>query len=249
MVLELIIAATVIVSLISLVAIALFLVDKKKLDAALFYLVSFSAGALLGAAFFDLLPDAIAGIDAHMALGLVFIGLVSAFVLEKIIHWHHHHHIDHEGEHKHPLGLLTLIGDTFHNFFDGVAISAAFIVSAPLGIATTLAVILHEIPHEIGNFSLLIYSGYSRKTALLFNFFTALASIGGGVLFFYFSGMIGHIEAYALAFTAGTFIYVASADLMPELHKEKRPKSSLVQLLLLLLGAALIWLMAAYLGG
>ena len=247
MVLELIVAATVIVSLISLVAIALFLVDKKKLDAVLFYLVSFSAGALLGAAFFDLLPEAITGI-AQNALGFAFLGLVAAFVLEKVIHWHHHHHIDHSGEHRHPLGLLTLIGDTFHNFFDGVAISAAFIASVPLGIATTAAVILHEIPHEIGNFSLLIYSGYGRRTALLFNFFTALAAIGGGVLFYFFSGAVGHIEAYALAFTAGTFIYISSADLMPELHKEKRPKSSLVQLLLLLLGAALIWMMAAYLG-
>ena len=248
MVLELIVAATVLVSLISLLAIALFLMDRKKLDAVLFYLVSFSAGALLGAAFFDLLPEAISGIEAQSALWCAFIGLVAAFVLEKIIHWHHHHHIDHKGEHKHPLGLITLIGDTFHNFFDGVAISAAFIVSAPLGIATTVAVILHEIPHEIGNFSLLIYSGYERRTALLFNFFTALAAIGGGVLFYFFSGAIGHIESYALAFTAGTFIYISSADLMPELHKEKRPGSSLVQLLLMLLGATLIWAMAAYLG-
>ena len=248
MVLELIVAATVAVSLISLLGIAFFLMDRKLLDAALFYLVSFSAGALLGAAFFDLLPESIGGIGTHAALGVAFIGLAAAFVLEKVIHWHHHHHIDHEGEHKHPLGLITLVGDAFHNFFDGVAISAAFIVSTQLGIATTLAVILHEIPHEIGNFSLLIYSGYGRRTALLFNFLTALAAIGGGVLFYYFSGAIGHIEAYALAFTAGTFIYVASADLMPELHKEKRPKSSFVQLLLLLLGAAVIWLMAAFVG-
>ena len=248
MVLELIIAATAVVSLISLLGIALFLVDKKRLDSLLFYLVSFSAGALLGAAFFDLLPESVSGIDAKMALAFAFIGLVAAFVLEKIIHWHHHHHIDHKGERRHPLGLLTLIGDAFHNFFDGVAISAAFLVSVPLGIATTVAVILHEIPHEVGNFSLLLYSGYSRRTALMFNFFTALAAIGGGVLFYFFSGAIGHIESYALAFTAGTFIYISSADLIPELHKEKRPKNSLLQLLLLLLGATLIWLMAAYLG-
>lgn len=247
MVLELIIASTAVVSLVSLVGIALFLVDKKRLDAALFYLVSFSAGALLGAAFFDLLPEAIAGIQVQLALGCAFLGLVAAFVLEKIIHWHHHHHVDHKGEHRHPLGLLTLIGDIFHNFFDGVAISAAFLTSAPHGIATTAAVILHEIPHEIGNFSLLIYSGYSRRTALLFNFLTALAAIGGGVLFYFFSGAIGHISAYALAFTAGTFIYISSADLMPELHKEKRPESSFVQLLLLLLGSALIWLIGGYL--
>lgn len=243
MVLELIIIATMIVSLISLVGVALFSAGKKKIERFLFYIVSFSIGTLLGAALFDLLPESIAGSGAEAALELAFFGLLSAFVMEKIIHWHHHH-VASEKEHTHPLGTLTLVGDGFHNFFDGVAIAAAFIVSTPLGITTTIAISLHEIPQEIGDFGLLLYSGYSRGKALLFNLISALTAVAGGLLFFFFSGAVEHVESYALAFTAGMFLYIASADLLPELHKEKRAKRSLVQLALILLGAALIWLIA-----
>ncbi|VVC02060.1 Zinc transporter ZupT [uncultured archaeon] len=145
------------------------------------------------------------------------------------------------------MGVLVLVGDTFHNFFDGVAIAAAFIISAPLGVTTTVAVAFHEIPHEFGNFSLLLYSGYSRGRAIAFNFLTALTSIAGGVLFYFFSGAIEHVESYALALTAGTFIYIASVDLLPELHREKRARMSVLQLISMLLGAAVIWLVMKYL--
>ncbi len=247
MVLELIIAATVIVSLISLVGLSLFFVDRKKLDRMIFYLISFSAGTLLGAAFFDIMPEA-TGKLGPPALEFAFLGLIAGFVMEKIIHWHHHHHVDHKGEHQHPMGLLTLMGDSFHNFFDGVAIAAAFLASTPLGIATTIAVATHEIPHEIGNFSLLLYSGYSKNKALFFNFLTALTSIAGGLLFYFFSGIVSNFESIALAFTAGTFIYVSSADLIPELHKDKGARNSAIQLLLMLFGAAIIWLAAKFIG-
>ena len=249
MVLFEIIAATVFVSLLSLLGIALFFLKKDRLDALLFYLISFAAGALLGAAFFDILPETIGGIGAPLALEFVFFGIVGAFVMEKIIHWHHHHHIDHAGEHKHPLGILTLIGDAFHNFFDGVAIAAAFLVNVPLGITTTIAVTCHEIPHELGDFSLLLYSGYGKRDALLFNLLTALTAVAGGLLFYFFSGLVANLESFALAFTAGNFIYIASADLMPELHKEKRTRESALQLAIMLFGAAAIWLAARMLGG
>ncbi len=247
MALEYIIAATALVSVISLVGLSLFFIDKKRLDSIIFYLISFSAGTLLGAAFFDLMPEAAAKLG-QFAFELVFAGIIAGFVMEKIIHWHHHHHVDHKGEHTHPMGMLTLAGDASHNFFDGVAISAAFIVSTPLGIATTLAVAAHEIPHEIGNFSLLIYSGYSRSRALFFNFLTALTAIAGGILFYFFSGAVSNFESIALAFTAGTFIYVSSADLIPELHKEKGARGSGIQLVLMAAGAAIIWLAARLLG-
>lgn len=246
MVLELIIAATVLVSLVSLVGILFFNIAKKRMDSLLFFLISFSAGTLLGAAFFDLLPEAIEGAKAALALEFAFCGVVAAFAMEKIIHWHHHH-AGSEKEHTHPLGMLTLVGDGAHNFFDGVAISAAFLVNVPLGVATTIAIACHEIPQEIGDYGLLLYSGYSRTKALLFNLLSAFTAIAGGVLFYFFSGMVQNVEAYALAFTAGMFIYISAADLFPELHKEKKAKSSALQLALIVLGAALIWAIARHL--
>ncbi|MFA6214439.1 MAG: ZIP family metal transporter [Candidatus Micrarchaeia archaeon] len=249
MVLFEIIAATVAVSLLSLVGIVLFLFAKKKMEGILFFLVSFSAGTLLGAAFFDLLPEAVEG-AAHPegALELAFAGLVLAFFLEKVVHWHHHH-AGSEKEHHRPLGMLTLAGDAVHNFFDGVAIAAAFMVNVPLGVTTTLAIALHEIPQEIGDFGLLLYSGYSRAKALAFNLLSALAAVVGGVAFYLFSSSVENVEAYALALTAGMFIYIASADLLPELHKEKRARESLLQLALIVLGAAAIWLIARTMHG
>ncbi len=246
MVLELIIAATVAVSLISLAGVAFLSIGKKAMDSLLFYLVSFSTGTLLGAAFFDLLPEAIEAGKVVSVLEVAFIGVLIGFVVEKLIHWHHHHAAG-EKEHHHALGALTLVGDGIHNFFDGVAIAAAFLVDVPLGITTTIAIALHEIPQEIGDFGLLLYSGYSKARALLFNLFSAVTAVAGGVLFFFFSGAIEHFASYALAFTAGMFIYIAAADLLPELHKEKRARSSAIQLLLMASGALLIWLVARFL--
>ena len=248
MVLELIIAATVAVSLISLVGVAFLSLGKKTTDRLLFYLVSFSTGTLLGAAFFDLLPEAIEAGQAVSVLEVAFIGVLIGFVVETLIHWHHHNAAgEKEHHHPHPLGTLTLVGDGMHNFFDGVAIAAAFLVDVPLGITTTMAIALHEIPQEIGDFGLLLYSGYSKARALLFNLFSAVTAVAGGVLFFFFSGAVEHFASYALAFTAGMFIYIAAADLLPELHKEKRAKSSAIQLVLMALGALLIWLIARFL--
>jgi len=249
MVLFEIIAATVFVSLLSLVGIVLFLFAKKRIEGVLFFLVSFSAGTLLGAAFFDILPEAVEG-AAHPegVLELAFVGLIFAFAVEKIVHWHHHH-AGSAKEHHHPLGTLTLVGDGVHNFFDGVAIAAAFMVNVPLGITTTIAIALHEIPQEIGDFGLLLYSGYSPAKALAFNLLSALAAVVGAVAFYFFAASVEGAEAYALALTAGMFIYIASADLMPELHKEKRAYASALQLLLLLAGAAAIWLVARTMHG
>lgn len=246
MVLELIIAATVLVSLISLVGILLFSFEKKSIDQILFFLVSFSAGTLLGAAMFDLIPEALAGAEAKIALEMVFAGLMVAFAAEKLIHWHHHH-AGTEKEHTRPLGTLAMAGDSIHNFFDGVAIAAAFMVSPPLGITTTIAIALHEIPQEIGDFGLLLYSGFSKRKAILFNLLSAFFAIAGGAIFYFFSSVVSHIESYALAFAAGNMIYIAAVDLLPEIHKEKKWKNSAVQLVLILLGSALIWAIARYL--
>lgn len=242
-----IIGATVAVSLISLVGILVFGLGKKRAESFLFYMVSFSAGTLLGAAFFDLLPESSEMLDAHQSLEIVLVGLLFAFIIEKVVHWHHHHAAT-EKEHTHPLGTLALVGDAVHNFFDGIAIAAAFMINPAIGITTTVAIALHEIPQEIGDFGLLLYSGFSRGKALMFNLLSALFAVAGGVLFYYFSGFSENIEGYALAFAGGMFIYIASVDLLPEIHKEKAARKSLMQLGMIIVGAMAIWLVSRMMG-
>jgi zinc and cadmium transporter len=240
-----IILATVMVSLISLVGVALLVLSKKTLDLLLFIIVSFATGALLATAFFDVLPEAVALTDAKAVFTVVLASILSFFVLERIIHWHHEHHLHHE--HEKPVGYMVLLGDGLHNFFDGVAISAAFIASPALGIATTLAVITHEIPHELSNFTLLLYAGFSTTKAIVFNLASALVSIVGALAFYYLAGSVQNLEAYGLAFTTGSFIYIACTDLLPELHKEEQMRKSLMQLAAMLAGVLVIWVMTLYL--
>ncbi|MBI2445083.1 ZIP family metal transporter [Candidatus Micrarchaeota archaeon] len=252
MVLEWIIAATVAVSLVSLVGTLAFSLFPRKVDTLLFVSVSFATGALLSAAFFDVLPESFAGLEPSAALPVVLAGILTFFVFEKFF-WHHHHESHHPKQgHRHghaekekPLGYLTLLGSLTHNFFDGVAIAAAFLTSVPLGLATTLAIALHEIPHELGDFGLLLYSGFSKWRATLLNLATGLTSVIGGITFFYFAPHVSQLEAYALAFTGGTFIYIAAADLVPELHKEHKLRRSLAQLAFVALGIGIIWFVSA----
>lgn len=253
MVLEWIVAATVGVSLVSLVGTLAFTLAKRHVDKLLFVSVSFATGALLGAAFFDVLPESLAELTPETALPVVLAGIVAFFILEKFF-WHHHHesHAKNGKKHTHgakekPLGYLTLGGDLVHNFFDGVAIAAAFLTSVPLGIATTLAIAFHEIPHELGDFGLMLYSGFSKTKATLLNLATAFSCVLGGVAFFYFAPQIKGLEGYALAFTAGMFIYIATADLVPELHKEENRFRSLAQVVLIVLGAAVLWALTTWL--
>ena len=242
MVLELILLATVAVSLVSLVGIVLLF--RKDYEGLMLPLVGFSAGTLLGAAFLDLLPEALEGTGARETLTMALAGLLVFFALEKIIMGHDHH----SKTHVHPVGYLNLIGDALHNFFDGAVIAAAFMSSTPLGLVTTIAVVLHEIPQEIGDFSLLLYSGFSTKKALAYNLLSALAAVAGAVLFYYAASFVSGLQAFGLAFTAGMFIYIALADLVPELHKERGAASAVQQLFLITAGAAAIYFIAAYLG-
>lgn len=246
-----IIAATLLVSLASLAGIALMNANEERTRRVLFYLVSFSAGTLLGAAFLDLLPEALEGGASKEILIATLAGILVFFVLEKVIHWHHHHdpHRRHKGNAIKPLGYLNLIGDGLHNFFDGTAIAAGFMAGTPVGVATTLAVLLHEIPQEIGDYSLLIYSGFSKARALLFNLISAILAIIGALAFFYFSALVSNIGSYALGFTAGMFIYIASTDLVPELHKETDPRKSMIQLVLICLGILAIYLITTFFEG
>jgi zinc and cadmium transporter len=243
MVLESIIAATVAVSLVSLVGILTLPLKDETIQRFIFFIMSFATGTMFGAAFLDLLPESLEVLPAKSAFSAALAGIVFFFVLEKIVHWHHHSR-GHTAEEK-PLAVLNLVGDGAHNFFDGAAIAASFMAGTGMGVATTIAVVGHEIPQEIGDYSLLIYSGFSKFKALAFNLLSALTAVLGAVLFFYYSSAIENGTALGLAFTAGNFIYMAGAGVIPELHKELDARKSALQAAFMAAGIALIWVLVA----
>ena len=207
--------------------------------------VSFSSGTLIGSAFLDLLPEALDKLDAVIAFSYVIAGMVAFFAMEKFLYWRHCHE---EECPVHMFAYLNLIGDGVHNFIDGMIIAATFLISGELGFATTLAVIFHEIPQEIGDFGVQVYGGLSRKKALTYNFVSALTAVLGAVIT-YFLAYIQSLEAYLIPFAAGGFIYIAATDLMPELHKKSHTGESIVQLVSILLGIGLMAYLALTIGG
>lgn len=209
-----------VVSLISLIGIITFALNNKKLRKMLLLLVSFSAGSLFGGAFIHLLPEATERIGFKLELSLyILAGILFFFVLEKFVHWRHCH-VPTSKSHPHPLGMMNLVGDGFHNLIDGMIIAAAYMASVQTGIATTMAVILHEIPQEIGDFGVLIHAGYSKVKALFFNFLSAITSVIGAIIVLVIGAKSGNFVNALLPFTAGGFIYIAGSDLIPELKKE-----------------------------
>jgi len=242
------IGSVILVSLVSLVGIVALSVREQSLKKVLHLVVALAAGALLGDAFIHLIPEALEKMAALSFSAAVLGGMVIFFILEKVLRWHHHHNT-HENGHPEistqvsPLGPLILIADGVHNFVDGIVIGASYLVSIPAGIATTLAVFLHEIPQEISDFSLLLFAGYSRKKALLFNFLSALTAVIGTVLALLLGGALESFNTAAAAVTAGGFIYIAAADLVPELHEKHSAKDSLAQLLGLILGIGAMFLL------
>jgi len=209
------------------------------------HLISYAIGALLGAAFLEVLPHAIESQgDPGTASAIVLAGILGFFVLEKLVLWRHCHddhcesHEARAAEHDHGRsGLLIVIGDTFHNFVDGVLIAAAFMQDIRLGIITALAIIAHEIPQEVGDFLILLHSGYSRLKALVFNLLSSLATLAGGLLaYFALSTVQGGVVPVFLALAAASMIYVAVADLIPGLHKRAELRATVQQVLLIAAG-------------
>ena len=231
-----ILIAVFVVSVISLIGV-LFLI-ANVLKKILFYMVAFSAGALLGAAFFDLLPETIESGYKQSLPVFILIGILSFFVIEKFLHWHHHHT---EKKDVHTFTYLNILGDSVHNFTDGVIIAIAFLNSASIGIATTIAIVAHEIPHELGNFAILIYGGFSRFKATFYNFLSALTAFAGALCAYFYSTRIQNINFYISSLAVGGLIYIATTDLIPEIHKERELKKSFLQLILMIFGIALIW--------
>ncbi len=201
-------------------------------------LLSYATGTLLGAAFLGMIPKGMQQAPALSVSSTVLGGIVLFFFLEKMVIWRHCH--DAECEVHSSAGPLILIGDAFHNFVDGFVIAAAFLTSIPLGIAASLAVIAHEIPQEVGDFAILLESGYSRTRAMVLNMLSSLTTLPGAVIAYFFLGATMEAVPYILAISAASFIYIAVADLVPSLHHQIGFKSALRQLLLILAGIGTI---------
>lgn len=207
------------VSLVSLIGLFGLSLKERVLKSSLFALVSLAVGALLGDAFVHLIPEAFESGISPLSVSLAIIGgILAFFVIEKVLHWHHHQgieDIEHAGK---PVGKLVLISDSVHNLIDGIIIGASYLISPEVGIATTLAVILHEIPQEIGDFGVLIHAGYSRAKALWFNFLSGLFAIAGAIIAFALGSAASGVIVWLVPVAAGGFIYIALSDLIPELH-------------------------------
>jgi zinc and cadmium transporter len=235
--------SVIIVSLLSLVGIFFLSFKESRLQKMLLFMVSLAVGALFGDAIIHLIPEAFEKIIGKLTAPLLLLaGIMLFFVLEKVIRWRHSHKPASQQQIQ-PGAFLNLIGDGVHNLIDGLLIGASYLVSIPIGITTTLAVVMHEIPHEIGNFGVLVYSGFSVKKALLFNFITALAAILGGLLILIIGPHVNNISLYLLPVTAGGFIYIAAADLIPELHIETGISISIRQVAFIALGFGLMALL------
>lgn len=242
-----------------MIASSFLMLSEKRRNIAVPHLVSFAIGALLGASFLGLLPHAIEhtyAVDAHEIGLTLLLGLLLFFVLEKMVLWRHchsHHgdeHIpeldrpDHHGGHHHAAaaGPLILIGDTIHNFVDGILIAAAFMTDIHLGIVTALAIAAHEIPQELGDFVILLHSGFSRRKALYFNILSGLGTVAGALLAYFTLADMQHLLPYILVIAASSFIYVAVADLIPGLHARIKPRETLQQIVLIALGVIFIYI-------
>ncbi len=232
-----IIIATFIISTGGLIGVFTLAIKEVRLSRVLMLLVALSAGALMGGAFLHLLPEAVAETDTMTVNGIVLLSFCSFFLIEKVLHWRHCHkgHCD-----VHTFGSMNLIGDAIHNFIDGLIIAATFITDVRLGIITTLTVALHEIPQEIGDFGVLLYSGFDKKKALLSNFAVALIAVAGGIVGYYASFVSSYLTTYLLPFAAGGFIYIAASDLMPEIRKEQSLKKSIASFGLFLVGIGIM---------
>jgi zinc and cadmium transporter len=241
-----ILLATFIVSLISFVGVVTLALKDKILTKILLILIGLSAGALMGGAFLHLLPEAVeksSGLDVYL---FVLVGFILFFLIEKVLHWRHCH----KGEcDVHTFHYMNLVGDSIHNFIDGLIMAASFVVSIPLGITTTIAIATHEIPQEIGDFGVLLYGGFSKKKAITLNFAIALTAVLGGIVGYFVSSLTENIVVFILPFAAGGFIYIAATDLVPEIRKELDMKKYMATLIVFICGILIMWVTKVLFGG
>ncbi len=234
-----ILISTIAITLIAFIGIFTLAINENILKKILLILVSLSAGALMGGAFLHLIPESIQEANGADIFIVVLVGFIIFFIIEKILHWRHCH----DGKcDVHTFHYMNLIGDSIHNFIDGLIIAAGFIVSIPLGFTTTVAIVAHEIPQEIGDFGVLIYGGFEKKKAIILNFIVASTIVIGGVVGYFLSNLIEKSVYILLAFAAGGFIYIAATDLIPEIKKEVNIKKSITTMFIFILGILFMWL-------
>ncbi|UPA22862.1 ZIP family metal transporter [Candidatus Peribacteria bacterium] len=239
--------SVIVVGLLALIGIVLFLFEEKVIRKVLLSFVSLSTGALLGDVFIHILPDLAENTETFSRSLLVVLGgILFSFILEKFIHWRHCHVLPSGEHHHHPMGIMNMAGETLHNFIDGLVIAAGYLASPAIGLSTTLAVILHEIPHEVGNMAVLLHAGFGRKKALFFNFLSGVACLLGAILVLVFAQSSAGLADMMLPFAAGNLLYIAGSDLIPELHKETRLPHGIVQFLCILAGMALMYAMVLF---
>ncbi|MBP7792750.1 MAG: ZIP family metal transporter [Candidatus Goldbacteria bacterium] len=239
------ISSSIFVSLISFVGAISLLFREDLLKKVLLLLVGFSAGSLIGGAFLHLLPEGLENINDYNTTFLITIfGIVLFFLMEKFLFWRHCH----KGGRcdVHTFTYMNLIGDGVHNFIDGLIIGSAFYVDVKLGAATVFAIIFHEIPQELGDFGVLIYGGMNKAKALFLNFVSAATAIIGTILGFFFSSQAAGFTSFLMPFAAGGFIYIASSDLIPELHRQSDTKKSIFSILFFIIGICFMYVLKIY---
>ena len=227
------------VSLIAFVGVVFVGINEEVLNRIIMTLVGFSSGALMGGAFLHLLPESVVH-GGEFTFQYAVMGILLFFILEKFLHWRHCHmrHCP-----VHAFAYLNIIGDGIHNFIDGMLIAASFVISPSLGVTTTIAVVAHEVPQEIGDFGVLIYAGLDKKRALFYNFLSALTAVAGALATYHLTTFMEGTTQVLVPLTAGGFIYIAGTDLMPELHKRTKAWESITQFAAILAGLALMLLL------
>jgi zinc and cadmium transporter len=235
-----IIITTFLISAGALVGVFTLSLKEDFLNKIILGLVSLSGGTLLGGAFIHLIPEGMEQMEPDKFFLWVLAALILYLLIEKLLHWRHCHKTGGHCEAHKMVGYMNLIGDSVHNFIDGLIIATTFLVSIPLGITTAIAIALHEIPQEIGDFGVLLYSGFTKKKALTLNFLVALMAVLGGLVGWSLSHYVDNLQAYFLPIAAGGFIYIAVSDLLPEMRKETKLGKFLINLLVMLAGVGLM---------
>ena len=226
--------STLVISIIGQIGFFVFILKDNILRKILIFFISFSAGSLIGGAFFHLLPEVIEKRDdVLMVFVWVIAGFCLFFIMEKFLRWHHCH--DKECGEKIHLGQINMVGDGIHNFLDGIIVMAAFVVNPALGLATTISIISHEIPQELGDFGVLLYSGYNKTKAIIYNFLLSAVAILGALVGYFLSNEISGFTSIIIPLAAGGFFYIAASDFIPEMQKEINAKSSILNFLVFIL--------------
>jgi len=243
------IISVIIVSLVAVIGAIPLLLKKKVSKRLLLFLLSISVGVILSTVFMDFLPEAVSH-DYTLGVALnILAGFLVLFVVEKFVHWHHSKkcaETDHGHGHAYNLAPINLIGDGVHNFIDGLVIAGSYAVNISLGITATISIIFHEVPQEIADFGVLLYSGFSKKKALFFNFLSAITAILGTVVGLILVSKLHNFTQFIIPFAAGNFLYIAASNLLPELHRHCKLKDSLLHLLAIIIGIGIIVLVVLY---